>query len=35
MKKYKGNRKYDDVCKLMHDKGMQVDTTGFDKGEIL
>lgn len=32
MKKYKGNKKYDDVCKLMNDKGMQVDTTEFDKG---
>ena len=32
MKKYKGNRKDDDVCKIMKDKGMKVDTKEFDKG---
>lgn len=32
MKQYKGNRKYEDVCGLMKDKGMQVDTRDFDKG---
>jgi hypothetical protein len=32
MKKYKGNRKYENICKLMEDKGMQVDTRDFDNG---
>lgn len=32
MKKYKGNKKYDDICKLMQEKEMQVDTKEFDKG---
>lgn len=32
MKKYKGNKKYDDICKSMQDKGMQVETKEFDKG---
>lgn len=32
MKKYKGIKKYDDICKLMKDKGLHVDTREFDKG---
>ena len=32
MKKYKGNKKYDDICKQMKDKGMKIDTGEFDNG---
>ncbi|MEY8352549.1 hypothetical protein AALB39_04240 [Lachnospiraceae bacterium 54-53] len=32
MKKYKGNRKYDDICRLMKEQGMEVDTKDFDNG---
>ncbi|MDR1551039.1 MAG: hypothetical protein LBT06_20975 [Hungatella sp.] len=35
MKKYKGNKKYDDICRLMKDKGMRVDTREFDKGDFV
>ena len=32
MKKYKGNRKFDDVCKIMNERGMSVDSRDFDRG---
>lgn len=32
MKKYKGLKKYDDICNQMRDKGMKADTSEFDKG---
>lgn len=32
MKKYIGNRKYDDICKMMKEKGMEIDNADFDKG---
>lgn len=32
IKKYKGNRKLEDICKAMKEKGMEVDCTEFDNG---
>lgn len=32
MKKYKGSKKYDVICKLMKNKGMRIDTREFDRG---
>lgn len=32
MKKYKGSRKYDEICNDMKSKGLRVDSNDFDRG---
>lgn len=32
MKKYIGIRKYDDICNIMKEKGMEIDNADFEKG---
>lgn len=33
MKKYKGQKTFDEIVSIMNNKGMEIDTTDFDKGD--
>lgn len=33
MLKFKGQKKLDEVCRLMKEKGMDIDSSGFDRGD--